>query len=192
MNIIIAGMTCSGKTTLSMSIKEKFPNSTIICEDDYMKDRVNIPVRRNYYLMDLPSAYHLDEFSSDAKKLLAEGSILYPKYDVANNRRLSKKEVKTKSQFNIFEGLHAIDALKDLRDSLKIFIDTPPSTCLERRIRRDKSLYGTNEDEIKKYFEEVIMSIYKTHIQEQRYQADVIIEKEGDAKCLLKKLRTFY
>ena len=46
MNIIISGITCSGKTTLSNSI-----NGTIMHEDDYMKDRNQIPRRKSYLLI---------------------------------------------------------------------------------------------------------------------------------------------
>ena len=106
MNIIISGITCSGKTTLSNSI-----NGTIMHEDDYMKDRNQIPRRKSYLLMDLPSAYHLDEFACDANTLLTTGKANYPNYDVSNNRRINKNGVIQKSEINVFEGLHTIDTL---------------------------------------------------------------------------------
>ena len=184
MNIIISGITCSGKTTLSNSI-----NGTIMHEDDYMKDRNQIPRRKSYLLMDLPSAYHLDEFVCDANTLLTTGKANYPNYDVSNNRRINKNGVIQKSEINVFEGLHTIDTLKDLRDSIKVFIDTDLSTCLERRIKRDSELYGISEEEVIKYFNEIILNIYKTHIEKQKYMSDIILDGGEDVKCLLKKLQ---
>ena len=100
MNIIISGMTCSGKTTLSNMIKEEFDDTCIFREDDYMKDLKDIPHTRQYYLMDLPSAYHLDEFKNDVNKLLIVGNVSYPVYDVRNNRRVNKDKTIKKSRLN--------------------------------------------------------------------------------------------
>lgn len=192
MNIIISGMTCSGKTTLSNMIKEEFADTSILREDDYMKDLKDIPHKRHYYLMDLPNAYHLNEFVEDAKKLLNGDMISYPNYDVRNNRRINKNSVIEKGRINVFEGLHTIEALKHLPGTIKIFMDIPPNICLQRRIERDTSLYGMRKDDIEKYFNEIIMSIYKTHIENQKDDADIVVKEEGEVKCLLKKLRTYY
>ena len=82
MNIIIAGMTCSGKSTLANLIASSFSNVTILREDDYMKDLRDIPHLRNYYLLDLPRAYETEEYLKDSITLIKEGQILYPTYDV--------------------------------------------------------------------------------------------------------------
>ena len=116
MNIIISGLTCSGKTTLSNEISNAFKETTILREDDYMKDLKDVPHVRNYYLLDVPNAYNIDEFRKDVLRLLNEGSTTYPTYEVSNNRRIDKKETKIKGQINVFEGLHAIETLKDLRE----------------------------------------------------------------------------
>lgn len=192
MNIIIAGMTCSGKTTLSNMIREEFRETSIVREDYYMKDLKDIPHMRQYYLMDLPSAYHLDEFKSDVDRLLDEGKTSYPNYDVRKNKRIDKNGFIETSKFNVFEGLHTIDTLKSKYGSIKIFMDIPSDICLKRRIERDTSLYGAKKEDVEKYFNEVIMNVYKTHIKDQINDADVVIKEEGDIKCLLKKLRTFY
>lgn len=188
MNIIIAGMTCSGKTTLSNQIKDTYSDSTIFREDDYMKDLKDIPKRRGSYLLDLPSAYHLDEFTHDTKTLLTTGTTYYPTYDAKRNTRQSKELLVSSNRINVFEGLHTIDILKEISDSLKIFIDTPPEVCKKRRIVRDTKLYNISSEDITRYFDEIIMSIYRTHILPQKEIADIIIRGEGDHKCLLKTL----
>ena len=191
MNIIISGLTCSGKTTLSNEIYDSFKDVTILREDDYMKDLKDIPHFKNYYLLDIPKSYETEEFRNDALNIINNGSTFYPKYDVKNNTRLSKSDMKYKGKINIFEGLHTIDILKYLNDSIKVFINIDPMVCLERRIQRDVELYGLKEENVKRYFNEVIMSIYKTHILPQMKDADIIIEKEEDKKCLLKKLQKY-
>ena len=191
MNIIISGITCSGKTTLSNEILTLNDSTCILREDDYMKDLCDIPHKGKYYLMDLPSAYKTREFEIDVNKLLNGELTFYPQYDVFKNKRINKKLIKSKKDVNIFEGLHTIDILKDLRDSIKVFMDTDLDTCLERRIMRDTSLYNVREEDVRRYFNEIIISIYKTHIEKQKYMSDVIIRSEEDKKCLLKRLQTY-
>ena len=192
MNVIISGLTCSGKTTLSNEIKDTFKDTTILREDDYMKDLKDVPHTRNYYLLDVANAYHIEEFRNDVIRLLNDGIISYPIYDVSTNRRISKSETRTKGQINVLEGLHTIDALKGLRDSIKVFMNIDPKVCLERRIKRDTNLYNAREEDVRRYFNEGIMSIYKTHILPQMKDADIVIEKEEDKQCLLRKLQTYY
>ena len=188
MNIIVSGLTCSGKTTLSNEIL----NASILREDDYMKDRKRIPNNGRYYLMDLPSAYNIDEYRKDVNYLLTNGFVYYPNYNFNKNERIDKNIKLLKSTINVFEGLHTIDALKKLSNSLKVFMDTDINTCLERRIKRDTSVYGMDEKIVKKFFYEIIIPIYKSHIEFQRDYADIVIRNEGDKKCLIKKLQTFY
>ncbi len=188
MNIVIAGMTCSGKSTLANLIATKFSNVTILREDDYMKDLKDIPHLRNYYLLDLPRAYETEEYLNDSLTLIREGQILYPTYDVRNNQRISKTEIKVRGDINVFEGLHTIDTLASIPGTLKIFMDIPLDICLQRRIARDTKEYGLSEDYIKRYFKEIIESIYWSHISKQKAASDIVIEKESDIKCLLKKL----
>ena len=191
MNLIITGMTCSGKTTLSNQIKDTYSDSTIFREDDYMKDLKDIPKRRGCYLLDLPSAYHTEEFAHDSNLLLTTGMTYYPTYDVSKNSRLCKDTFVSKSSINVFEGLHTIDILKEISDSLKVFVDTPPDICKQRRIARDTKAYNIRSEDVARYFDEVIMSIYITHILPQKEFADIIIKGEGDHKCFLKTLRKF-
>jgi uridine kinase len=191
MNIVISGLTCSGKTTLSNEIRNNFIDTIIYREDDYMKNLINIPHTKNYYLMDLPSAYEVEEYKDDVLKLLNKGSSYYPNYDVNRNIRLNKDIKKELGRINIFEGLHTIEILKEIKESFKVFMDIDPLICLERRIKRDKELYNAKEEEIRKYFNEIILSIYKTHILPQKEYADFIIRGDDDKKCLLKKLQVY-
>lgn len=187
MNLIISGMSCSGKTTLASSI----PNSLHFEQDWYFKDKKDIPVTRKGYLFDSPNAFHMIEFVNDVENLLEKGVIYIPTYDIKTNTRISKTKKVDRKNINIFEGLHTIGELKDLRDSIKVFIDTPLEECLKRRIRRDVS-YGISEQEVIKYFYEVMIPMYKSYIEGQKEYADLIIKREEDKQCLLKKLQIYY
>lgn len=187
MNIIISGMSCSGKTTLSNQIK----NSLHFEQDWYFKNKKDIPFTRKGYLLDSPNAFHLSEFKHDIEILLSEGIVYVPNYDIKTNTRISKDKKVTKKNINIFEGLHTISELKHLRNSIKIFIDTPLEECLKRRLQRDLQ-YGISEQEIIRYFNEVMIPMYKCYIEPQKKYSDLIIKGDEDIKCLLKKYQIHY
>ena len=182
MNIIISGMSCSGKSTFSNQIS----NSLHFKQDWYFKDKSDIPVIRNGYLFDSPNAFNMIEFKNDIDALLKEGYVYVPNYDVKTNTRIAKDRKVIKRDINIFEGLHTISELKHLRDSLKIFMDIPLEECLRRRVKRDIK-YGIAEREVIKYFYEVMVPMYRMYIEVQKKDADLIIKGDDDVKCLLKK-----
>ena len=187
MNIIISGISCSGKTTISNEI----PNSLHFEQDWYFKDKKEIPLTRKGYLFDSPNAFHMSEFKNDVENLLEYGTILIPSYDIKTNNRISKTIKVSTKNINIFEGLHTINELKHIRDSIKVFMDTPLEECLKRRIQRD-TMYGISEQEIIRYFYEVMLPMYKSYIEPQKEYADFIIKGDEDKQCLLKKLQIYY
>ena len=189
MNIIISGMTCSGKTTLSNYLSKEY-NMSHFEEDWYFKDKKDIPLSRKGYLMDLPNAFNIEEFANDSKALIEKKKVIIPTYDLSANKRVDKSRIIRTNGRVIFEGLHTIDALKDLRDTLKVFIEIDKNISLERRIKRDKS-YGISEEEIRKYFNDVILCIYRTHIEPQKKDADIILDGGENIKCLSKKLQSY-
>ena len=187
MNVIISGISCSGKTTISNEI----PNSLHFEQDWYFKDKKEIPLTRKGYLFDSPNAFHMIEFRNDVKNLLENGSVCIPNYDIKTNTRISKNTEVKINKINIFEGLHTITTLKGLEDSIKVFMDIPFEECLLRRIKRDIN-YGINEKEIRRYFYEIMIPMYKSYIEIQKEYADLIIKGDEDKQCLLKKLQIFY
>lgn len=182
MNILISGMTCSGKTTLSNEINDLY-DASIIHQDDYFKDLIEIPNTKGYYLFDSPNAFHKEEFMRDVNIFLNTGSIFIPFYEIKSNKRLSKDIKVNIKDINIFEGLHTISLLKDI-DSLKVFIDTDINECIKRRSKRDK----VSEEKVKYYFEKVVIPLYQSYIEPQKKYSDIVISKESDKLCLLKKL----
>lgn len=189
MNIIISGMTCSGKTTLSNHLSKKY-DMTHFEEDWYFKDKKDIPLSRKGYLMDLPSAFNIEEFVSDAKDLIEKKEVIVPTYDISKNKRVVKSRIIRTNGRVIFEGLHSINALKDLRNTLKIFIEVEKDISLKRRIERDIR-YGISEEEIKRYFNDVILCIYRTHIEPQKKDANIILDGGENIKCLSRKLQSY-
>lgn len=177
-NIVIAGQTCSGKTTLSKQIQEYFSekySACIISQDDYFKNLCDIPVAYGYYLMEVPEAFCVQEFKNDVRFLLQYGYAKMPNYDIATNTRIDKDKNICSCKINIFEGLHTIRILDDLKNSISIYVDTNPIACLKRRIARDSQNLGIPEKRIREYWSDCIQPMSERFILPQKYYADIIL-----------------
>ncbi|MBQ9279525.1 MAG: AAA family ATPase [Clostridia bacterium] len=180
-NVLIAGMTCSGKSTLAREIQEhyvfgKHPKQvSIISQDCYFKNLGLIPRNKGGYLMDSLYAFHADEYRAHAQYLTQHGTVRVPQYDIARNKRTAEYTKIENGDINIFEGLHSIRILSGLWHNVKVYLDTDVETCLERRIARDTSLYDVPEERIREYWAECIMPLSREFIFPQKEMADWII-----------------
>lgn len=177
-NILISGMSCSGKTSLSNEINKYFCKDytiSIISQDSYFKNIEDIPTWKNGYLTDSFDAFHINEFKNDINTLLEKGIVYIPNYDVSINKRLSKSNLITLGNINIFEGLHTISILNNLNNCVKIYIDTDNDICLDRRIQRDTTKYNIPEKIIENNWKNNIIPMYKKYIYPQKEKADIII-----------------
>ena len=182
-NIAIAGITCSGKTTLANAIRKYFSNEyavTIVSQDDYFKNLPDIPRAREGYLTDSIDAFWTAEFKHDVQQLLRNGLVKMPRYDVATNTRVAKYKIVRVGKVNVFEGLHTIHLLKELDNCINVFVDTEIETCLERRIARDTSKFGVPETRIRQYWNDCIKPMCERFIFPQKAYADIIINRKGD------------
>lgn len=183
-NVIIAGSSCSGKTTLANEIRKSFQGKemvTIVSQDDYFKNISDIPRGRAGYLTDSIEAFHREEFQKDVIRLFTEGMAWMPRYDVATNTRISKNKIVRASKINVIEGLHTITLLEGLPYSIKVFVNTPIEKCLNRRIARDTMQYKIPEMVIRKHWNNCIMPMYQTYILPQKEKADRILTDGGMA-----------
>ena len=187
MNIVIAGATCSGKSTLALELSNTYSDVCIMPQDNYFKDLKDIPIYRDRYLMDSLNSFHYDEYYQDSNELISNSQVLIPRYDINENKRISKDLLILKKNLIIFEGLHAISILSSIPDSLKIYLDIDLDTCLARRIKRDSAEYGILPEVIEEHFKATIIPMYNEYIRKQKEKADIVIREGDDAKCLLKK-----
>lgn len=181
-NVVIAGSTCSGKTTLANEIRKTFMGKeavTIVSQDDYFKDISDIPRGKAGYLMDSIEAFHQGEFKQDVEKLLQDGVAWMPRYHIATNTRIGKNKLVRSSRINVIEGLHTITLLRNIPHAICIFVDTDIEICLNRRILRDTTQYNVPEAIIRRYWNNCMLPMYQRDILPQRRTADLIIENGG-------------
>lgn len=180
-NIIIAGCSCSGKTTLSNELREKLDGKSmkvnIISQDSFFKDLDDIPKSEKGVLADDINAFYIDEYLETVKKLLFTGITYVPVYDLSINKRTENfKKLSSESiNVNIFEGLHSIHILNNEFEAMKVFMDIPLNKCLLRRIVRDKRDWNIAEKYVRRYWEECIQPITEKQILGQKEFADLLI-----------------
>lgn len=185
LNIVIAGPTCSGKTTLAKKLSNIY-SASIIEQDWYFKDLKDIREKYNGYMFDSPNAFYKQEFKDDLETLLNLGEVLVPNYSVDMNKRLDKNKKIIKKDIVIVEGLHTISMLDDIKNKLTIYIDTDYETCLKRRIKRDNEKYNVSASRIEDNFNSLVVPLSKLYIEKQREIADIVLDQKGDIKCLVK------
>lgn len=181
-NVVIAGTTCSGKTTLANEIRNHFSDRysvTLVAQDDYFKNLPDIPRVREGYLTDSIEAFHTIEFKHDVQMLLINGVATMPRYDIATNTRVSKNKIVRAGRINVFEGLHTIQLLGELDNCIKIFVDTDIDICLKRRIARDTSKFGVPEVRIRQYWNDCVKPMCERFIFPQKEDADITINRKG-------------
>ena len=189
-NVVISGMTCSGKTTLANHIKDVFSGKytvSILSQDDYFKDLEDIPKSNVGYHMDSTEAFYTEEFVHDSMILFSGGPVLAPIYDIANNKRvIGSGKIIYGADINIVEGLHAIRLIFDkwtmngrINHFKNVFLEVDPNVCLKRRIARDTSKYSVPEWRIRQYWNECIIPLSEKYILPQKALADIIISGKG-------------
>lgn len=185
-NLLIAGATCSGKTSLANYLEKYYSQSYSVVrinQDDYYKDLIEIPRDFNGYAqMDSLYAFSFMEYRNDVKKLLADGMVKVPVYDKCRNKRISKSREVKRGQIQIFEGLHTIRILGDLPVAIKVFLDTDSSLCLKRRIQRDTNQFAVSKRAIVNRWHHGILPMYHQYVLPQKASATIEIKTEEEEK----------
>ena len=174
--ILIAGMSCSGKTTLAKQLCRDMERDAplLLCQDSWFRDLPDIPRGPNGYRnMESPEAFHTAEFIEAVRRLSTGQEAQIPIYDVKANRRTGMS-VKQSRPLVIVEGLHSIMLLSDLlAHKYTIFVNTPFELCRQRRIERDSALLGIDGELVKKHFTQVVYPFYEPYIRPQADMAEI-------------------
>jgi uridine kinase len=175
--VIVAGPSCSGKTTVSQEIKAHFGSQcSIICQDQYYRSfhlREDIkdsnPDLANF---DIPDALDFPLLVSHIQKLKNNQSVITPIYDFSKHlpsEDLSKKVNPTR--IIVVEGTLVLNdqQLRKLSD-VTIFINSDEEILLNRRIHRDCKERGRQKNVIiERYNRDVVPSNENYVIPSQEY-----------------------
>ena len=166
MIILIAGGSCSGKTTLA----HQFTNASIVSMDDFFVGKSHM---KQPYNFDVPQAVALDELYRAVLKLKRGKSATIPTYSMAVSERIGKHIVKPK-KIIVAEGIFVLNykPLRDIAD-LKIYLHTPTATRIQRRILRDTIIGRDTIATLKHSI--TVEEMHTTHIDPGKKFADIIV-----------------
>lgn len=188
--VLIAGGSCSGKTTLASEL-ERRGLATHVPIDRYYRSFDHLPPdRRRAINFDDPGAIEADLLASHVDVLLKGQGVSIPTYDYAAFERKGSTLV-TPSELIIVEGLFAL-AWPVLRQRalLKVFVDTAGAVCLRRRILRDTTLFGRSQEDCLHRFIGHVQPAYHEHVRPTSYHADMILDGSQDVDVLANAIQT--
>lgn len=157
--IAIAGASCSGKTFLAKRLKKELEQKSLkvvlLQLDNYFRDWFDHDMPKDHHDrldFDNPIAYLKEEFLQAVQSLYKHQGVLYPQYDISENKRRCKRYLKS-SPIIIVEGLYALEFLKDFSgNKLCLFVEADREIRLQRRIERDTKKFGVTEQQVRDLF----------------------------------------
>ena len=151
MIIGIAGGTGSGKTTLTLRLKERFGDDvSILYHDNYYKSHSDMPYEARTKLnYDHPDAFDTPRMIADLEALRRGEAIQSPTYDYTIHDRARETVEVRPTKVVVVEGILIFEnrTLRDLMD-IKIFVDTDADVRILRRITRDVKERGRSLDSV--------------------------------------------
>ena len=134
--VLVAGVSCSGKTTLARVLAAKL-DAAYVAIDDYSRPYAELPLEiRKKVNFDSPEAIEHELLVHHLTRLRSGETIAKPMYDPAGFRRRPEIEPVHADRAVIVEGLFSLywDDLRAQAD-LSVFVDTPASTDEARKSR---------------------------------------------------------
>lgn len=191
--ILIAGFSCSGKTTLANRLAKEL-DGAILSTDHYYRSFDDLTLEeRKRQNFDAPDSVEHDLLVEHILALKEGRTVHAPIYDFASFSRVGYEPVYP-NPILIVEGIFALcwPELNEIAD-LKIFVDTPEAVCLSRRLERDAILRGRTEYEsIQRYKADVEPNQIR-YIEPTKANSEVLLSGETtpDLNLALIKPRVF-
>lgn len=172
----IVGASGSGKTTIARALAARCPDSCLISQDNWYRNRPDDALNWN---VDDPETVDLLQLARDLAALKAGNSIDAPRYIFSSHRRADKPIALHPAPVLIVEGLFlfCIPQLRQLFD-IRLFVDAPLRLCQRRRIQRDVRERGRTEQQIRKSWVERVEPMYQKHIFPGRKWADLLVKSD--------------
>ncbi len=175
--IAIAGMSCSGKSTIARAVAAELP-ATIFQLDEYYLNLDHLPPEeRARYDFDRPQA--LDEvLIAEHIEALARGeAIQQPVYDFARHTRTDRTTVVESKDVIIIEGLFTLYWERVRRIcGTKVFVEASHGECLPRRTARDIVERGRTAESVLEQYEATVRPGADAYVLPSKGFADVLVD----------------
>ena len=182
MVIGIAGGTGSGKTTLTLRLKERFGEDvSILYHDNYYRQHDEMPYEERCKLnYDHPDAFDTERLVEDLRALQRGETVHSPTYDyTVHNRAAETVEVRP-AKVVLVEGiLIFVDPVLRALMDIKIFVDTDADVRILRRIVRDVKKRGRSLDSVVQQYLTTVKPMHEQFVEPSKRYADLIVPEGG-------------
>ena len=173
----IGGGTASGKTTLARLAAEQLSDSCLLISHDRYYWDVENPKGHNY---DTPSALDNMRLAENLRDLAEGKSTLLPVYDFASHSREDEFEHVDPRPIVLVEGILVL-AIPEVRSlfNQRVFVDTPESIRLERRIARDQKKRGRSRESVLDQYVKTVKPMHDKHVEPSKHGVDLMLQGIG-------------
>ena len=182
MIIGIAGGTGSGKTTLTLRLKERFGDDvSILYHDNYYKSHSDMPYEARTKLnYDHPDAFDTPRMIANLEALRRGEAIQSPTYDYTIHDRARETVEVRPTKVVVVEGILIFEnrTLRDLMD-IKIFVDTDADVRILRRITRDVKERGRSLDSVVTQYLTTVKPMHEQFVEPSKRFADIVVLEGG-------------
>lgn len=176
----IAGPSSSGKTELARQLARRLPGTSIVSLDSYYRGMEEIPLEaRKKANFDHPDSLEWPLLQRHLRAMAAGQPFEEPVYSFADYARTSETKRIVPSEYLIVEGLFVFHwpELRELIDT-KVYVETDPSVCFNRRLRRDVAERGRTPESVCEQYERTVRPSAEWFVIPSRRYADLIVSGE--------------
>ena len=182
MIIGIAGGTGSGKTTLTLGLKERFGDSvSILYHDNYYKAHDDMPYEERCKLnYDHPDAFDTARLVSDLEALRRGERVESPTYDYTVHNRAEETVEVNPAPVILVEGILIFQnpTLREMFD-IKIFVETDADERILRRCLRDVEERGRTLQSVVDQYLTTVKPMHEKYVEPSRKYADIVVLEGG-------------
>jgi uridine kinase len=176
--IAIVGPSGSGKTRLAEALAASNPNKSLVCsQDNYYHTHPHLSLGERQKLnYDHPDAHDHKLLIQHIKQLRQGKAVLQQQYSFVDFDRSQECITLIPKPMLIIEGILAMH-WPELRDVIDIglYLDTPFTQCIERRIQRDTTVRQRSLELVHYQIEQTLKPMTKAYVMPQKTYADLIL-----------------
>ncbi|HRI43533.1 MAG TPA: AAA family ATPase [Fimbriimonadaceae bacterium] len=188
--VLVAGVSCSGKTTLARRLATDL-DAAYISIDDYYRPFASLSIDdRKRIDFDAPEAIDVDLLVDHVRLLKASETIHKPLYDAAAYARLQGTEPIYPNALVVIEGLFALHWTTLAGEaSLRVFVETRLEACRDRRVARDVGTYGRTLEESLARYERNVAPSQERYVIPSRAMSDIVVRGDEPLEHSLQAVR---
>jgi uridine kinase len=176
----IAGPSSSGKTELSRQLALRLHGAAIVSLDSYYRGMEEIPLEaRKKVNFDHPDALDWELLHEHLQAIAQGRPFEEPVYSFAEYARTGQTRRIDPTDFLVVEGLFVLywPELREMLDS-KVYVETDPAVCFERRLRRDTVERGRTPESVREQYERTVRPSAEWFVIPTAKHADLIVSGE--------------